>query len=99
MRRGEVDGPLTPAFECAPWFPCRRPSDDRLAARGRLRQSAEHIPPVGDDGDQPRHRPAALQFLRGESGPTPLVLELVEVALAVAAEGEGSSMYCVKGEM
>lgn len=38
--------------------------------RGRLRQSAEHVSPVGDDGDQPRHRPAALQFLRGESGPT-----------------------------
>ena len=33
-----------------------------------VRQSAEHVPPVGDDGDQPRHGPAGLERVRGEAG-------------------------------
>lgn len=85
MRRGEVDDPLAPAFDDAPHDPhVGGPRGDRLAVSGRIRQSAEHVPPVGDDGDQPRHGPAGLELVRGEAGPAPLVLELVEVVLAVA---------------
>ena len=50
-----------------------------------IRQPREDVPPVGHDRDEARHRLAALDRLRREPRPAPLVLELVEVVLAVAA--------------
>lgn len=61
------------------------PGCDGLTVRVGVRQPREDVPPVGDDGDEPRHRPAALESSCREAGSAPLALELVEVVFAVAA--------------
>ena len=50
-----------------------------------IRQSAEYVPPIGHDGDEPCDCAARLQILRDESAPAVLVLVLVEIVLAVTA--------------
>ena len=62
----------------------RRARGCRLAVGRRIGKAAEHVPPVGYDCDEPRHHLARLQLVGGEPRPAPLVLELVEVVLAVA---------------
>ena len=60
-----------------------RARGDGFAVRVGIREPHEDVPEVGDDRDEPRHRLAGLELLRREARPAPLVLELVEVVLAV----------------
>ncbi len=49
----------------------------------RVCKPTEYIPPVGDNGDETSHHFARLEFLRCKPSPTPLILEFVEIVLAV----------------
>ena len=61
----------------------KRPAGDRLAVVIGVRQTHEQAPPVVDQANQAGHVLAALQILRREAAPAPLVLQLVEAVLRV----------------
>ena len=58
---------------------------DRLAVMVRISQTHEEVPPVEDEGDDTCHDPAARHVVGGEAAPAPMVLQLVEAVLTIAA--------------
>jgi hypothetical protein len=63
----------------------RRPTRHRFGVTPRYRQPHPQTPPVKNQCDDPRHQLASLQILRREARPRPLVLQLVEDILRIAA--------------
>src|SRR5437763_697878 len=61
----------------------QRSAGNRLAPMIRISQAHEQAPPVINQGNAAGEQAAALQILRREPAPTPLVLQLVEPILAV----------------
>lgn len=62
-----------------------RPAGDRFVMLAWLDQAVVKTPPVIHQGDQPGGVLPRGQRLRGEATPAPLVLQLVEAVLAIAA--------------
>lgn len=61
------------------------PAGDGFQMPVGLGQSRENVPPVVNKRDEPRAEAAPRQIVRGEPAPAPLVLQLVENILVVAA--------------
>src|SRR5271157_2350360 len=61
------------------------PAGDGLHMPVRLDQPNEDAPPVVKQRDHARGEPATSKVLRDEAAPAPLVLQLVENILAIAA--------------
>jgi predicted aconitase with swiveling domain len=65
--------------------PQQRPAGDRLAMMLRVSRTDEQVPPVVDQRHHAGGQSAAGQVLRRKAAPSPLVLQLIEPVLAVAA--------------
>src|SRR5271166_5170568 len=63
----------------------QRATGDCLAVMVRISQTHEEVPPVEDEGDNTCHDPAARHVVGGKSAPPPVVLQLVEAVLTIAA--------------
>ena len=60
-----------------------RTADDRVAPRLWVRQANKQAPPVVDQCHRPGRKLAAMQVVRGETAPAPLVLQLFEGILGI----------------
>src|SRR5208337_5212214 len=63
----------------------QRSARDRLSVTIRLGQAREDVPPIIKQRHQAGRRTTARQVMRDEAAPAPLVLQLVENILSVAA--------------
>ncbi len=80
----------------------QRACGDRLAVLVGLSQAREQAPPVVDQGDHARHQPRTLEIAGGKPAPAPVVLEFVEIVLAVGAiaiqRGDGEDLGVERGD-
>jgi hypothetical protein len=71
----------------------------RLAVPFAVHESRVEAPPVVDLGDESGADLAAVEVLRGEPGPTPLILEFVKGVLGVAPVAIGTRPSCFSTQM
>lgn len=60
-----------------------RPTGDSLTSGFWISQVNEEAPPVVDQRHCPRSQLAAVQVMRGETTPTPLIFEFIECILGI----------------
>src|ERR1035438_6027325 len=86
MRTGDLYRGLI-AVPCQPSYAVQRQRSRSYGLSVLVRDSQTHIdrPPVVDERRDTRHHLASLPVVGGETGPCPLVLQLVEVVFRVPA--------------